>query len=174
MPSIPQAFLKLSDCISFWSQGLSLSEGLFSMASSIAWTLASTRRSWSSSGTSRQSEIALDFSDWTNLRPKGPWIVVCAFGPFLFIRHFTIGHITWGVTSQLFTFLTKFSIASVRVTLRIVFVIQLTAFYKVYPWFHATTSAASACAAGEDLGPAAHCLVLKVWVYVSTGYTPRQ
>jgi hypothetical protein len=49
----------------------------------------------------------LTFSSGMNLRRKGPWIAVGAFGPSLFIRDFARSQIAWGVTSQwLILFLT--------------------------------------------------------------------
>jgi hypothetical protein len=73
------------------------------MTSSRAWTLASTRRSWFSSHKSwcvnwfsKQSAIALAFSNGWNFRPEGQWIAVGAFGPSLFMRDFGMSHIAWG------------------------------------------------------------------------------
>jgi hypothetical protein len=40
-----------------------------------------------------QRAVALAFSAGRNLRPEGPWIVVGAFGPSLFIREFAVGQI---------------------------------------------------------------------------------
>jgi hypothetical protein len=77
-------------------------------ASSRAWTLAFTRRSCFSSHKSccvnwfsKQSAITLAFSDEWNLRPEGPRIAVGALGPSLFRRGIAMGHIAWGVISEL-------------------------------------------------------------------------
>jgi hypothetical protein len=109
MPSIPQAFPNFKKLIIFCkSHGLILSGTLLPTALSRARTPASTRRSWSSSHKSwyvnwfsKQSAIALAFSDGWNLRPEGPWIAVGALGPSLFRRDFAMGQIAWGVTSVL-------------------------------------------------------------------------
>jgi hypothetical protein len=73
-----------------------------------ASTLASTRCSWFSSHRScgvnwisKQSAIALAFSNGWNLRPEAPWMAVGALGPSPFRRDFAMGHIAWGVTSVL-------------------------------------------------------------------------
>jgi hypothetical protein len=107
IPSIPQAFLIFNEFIIFWtSQGLTLSGGSVSTASSRAWTLASTRLSWFSSHRlcgvnwfSKQSAITLALSIGRYLRPKGPWMAVGALGPSLCVRNFAMGHIAWGVSS---------------------------------------------------------------------------
>jgi hypothetical protein len=70
MPSVPQAFFNFKEFSNFCkSQGLILSGGSLSAASSRVWTLASTRRSWFSSHRScgvnwfsKQSAIALALS----------------------------------------------------------------------------------------------------------------
>jgi hypothetical protein len=118
---VPEAFicnainsaglLNFRDFINFCrSHSHILSEGL-STASSRAWTLASTCHSWFSSHKScsvnwfsKQSAIAVPFSRGRNFRPKEPWIAVGALGPPFLMRYFAMGHITWGVTSQLFIF----------------------------------------------------------------------
>jgi hypothetical protein len=118
MLSIPLAFLNFKELISFCkTHGLLLSGGL-STASSRAWTLASTRRSWFSSHKSwcvnwfsKQSAIVLAFSDRRNLRTEWPWIAVGALGPSLYRRDFAMGHIAWGVTSQLPIFVSHHSSA---------------------------------------------------------------
>jgi len=106
---------------------------LSSMASSRARTWTSTCHSWFSSHRlcgvnwfSRQSAVTLAFSNWRNLRTKGPWIVVGAFGLSLSIRDFARGQNAWDVTSQLLIFVSHFSNASLWVLLWIVFVTQLT------------------------------------------------
>jgi hypothetical protein len=48
---------------------------------------------------SKQSEIALTFSNGWHFMPTGPWIAVGALGPSLFVRHFAMGHIAWGGSS---------------------------------------------------------------------------
>jgi hypothetical protein len=71
MPSVPNVFLDFKERIRFCKpHGLILSGGLLSTASSRVWTLASTRRSWFSSHKSwcvnwfsKQSAIALAFSE---------------------------------------------------------------------------------------------------------------
>jgi hypothetical protein len=110
MPSIPQAFLNFKEFINFCkSHGLIIWGGLLSTSSSWAWTLATTRHSWFSSRKScgvncisKQSAIALAFSDGWNLRPEAPRIAVGVLGPpSLFRGDFGMGHIAWGVTSVL-------------------------------------------------------------------------
>jgi hypothetical protein len=91
MPSIPQAFFSFSVFTIFCtSHGLTLSGGLLSTASSRAWTLASSRRSWFSphkswgvNRSSKQSAIALASSVEWNLRPEEPRIAVGALAPSL-------------------------------------------------------------------------------------------
>jgi hypothetical protein len=93
-------------------QGLILSGGSLSAASSRAWTLASTCRSWLSSHRScgvnwfsKQSAIALALSAECYFRPKKPWMAVGAFGPSLLVRDFAIiqsqsqSHITTDIQS---------------------------------------------------------------------------
>jgi hypothetical protein len=116
-PSIPQAFFTFSEFRSFCrSYGLILCGGLLSAASSRAWTLASTRRSWFSSHKScgvnwfsKQSAIALALSSGWYFSPKGPWIAVGALGPSLLVRDFAIGHIAWGVSSVFSSFVSHCS-----------------------------------------------------------------
>jgi hypothetical protein len=116
------------------SHGRILSGGLLSTASSRALILAYTRRSLFSSPKScgvncfsKQSAIALAFSNGRNFRPKGPQEAVGALGPTLFRRDFAVGSILWGVTSQLPIFVSHRSRAFFRVIRPICFVTQLTA-----------------------------------------------
>jgi hypothetical protein len=135
MRPIPQDFFNFKELISFCkSHGPILSGGLLSAASSRAWTLVSTRRSWFSSYKSwcvnwfsKQSAIALAFSDGWNLRPEGPWIAVGVLGPSLFQRDLAMGQIAWGVTSVLPVFVSHRSSVFFGVTRLIEFVTQLTA-----------------------------------------------
>lgn len=50
---------------------------------------------------SKQSAVDLPVSNGWNLRTELPWIAVSAFGPSLFMRYLTMGHITWCVISEL-------------------------------------------------------------------------
>jgi hypothetical protein len=102
MPSIPQAFRSFRETINFCkSRGL-----IFSGGHSRAWTLASTRPSCFPSHRlcgvtcfSKQSAIALVFSNGWNVMPKEPRIEVGALSPSLFMRDFAMGHIPWGIAS---------------------------------------------------------------------------
>jgi hypothetical protein len=76
---------------------------------------------------SKQSAIALDFTDGQNLRPDGQWIAVGALGPSLFMRDFAMSQLAWDVTSVLPIFVSHDSSAFLRVIRLIVFVTQLTA-----------------------------------------------
>jgi hypothetical protein len=116
------------------SHGLFLSGGLLSTAWSRVWSLASTRRSWFSSHRSwcvnwfsKQTEIALAFSDGWNLRTEGAWMAVGALGQSLFRRDFAMGQIAWGVTSLLPIFVSNRSSAFLRIIRLIDFVTQLIA-----------------------------------------------
>jgi hypothetical protein len=108
MLSIPQDLFGLNEFINFLShRALLFHGGCCSSLREESWPLASTRCSWFSSHRSwrvkqfsERSEIALAFSIGWYLRPKGPFTVVRLFGPFLFLRDFTIGHKAWGLTSQ--------------------------------------------------------------------------
>jgi hypothetical protein len=92
--SIPQAFLSFNDLINFHiSQGHALSRRVSSATSSSAWTPAFNRRLWFSSQQScdvnwysKKSAVEVAFSSGWDLRAKGPWIAVGAFGPSLFIK----------------------------------------------------------------------------------------
>jgi hypothetical protein len=112
MCSIPQYILNFKELSNFCkSHGGILSGGLLSTASSRVWPLASTQRSWFSSHRSwcvnwfsKQSAIALAFSNGWNLRPEGLWMAVGALGPSLFRRNFAMGQKAWGGTSVLLIF----------------------------------------------------------------------
>jgi hypothetical protein len=137
MPSNPQAFLNFKVFINFYrSHGHIISRGLLSTASSRAWTLASTRHSWFSSHKScgenwfsKQSAIALVFSSIRNCRPEEPWLAVGAPGSLLLMRNFAMGHIPWGVMSQLAIFVSYCSSAFFWVIRLIDSVTQLTAVF---------------------------------------------
>jgi hypothetical protein len=108
--------------------------GLLSAVSCRARTAASTRRLWFSSHKScgvncisKQSAIALAFSDGRNLRPEVPWIAVDALGPSLSRRHFAMSHIVWSVASALPIFVSHRSSVSLRVIRLIAFETQWTA-----------------------------------------------
>jgi hypothetical protein len=73
-----------------------------------------------------QSAIALAFYHERNIRPEGSWIAVGALDPSFFSRDFAVGHIAWGVTSELPNFSHRSS-ANLRVIRLIGFVTQLTA-----------------------------------------------
>jgi hypothetical protein len=128
-------FLNFKELISFGkSRGFILSEGLLCTASSRAWTLAPTRRSWFPSHRSwcvnwfsKQSAIALAFSDGWNSRSEEPWMAVGELGPFLFGRDFAVGQLAWGVTSVLLIFVFHRSSALLRVIRWTNFVTQWTA-----------------------------------------------
>jgi hypothetical protein len=61
----------------------------------------SSHRSCGVNCSSKQSAIVLAFSNGWNFIPKGQWIAVGAPDPSLFVRSFAMGHIAWGVTSEL-------------------------------------------------------------------------
>jgi hypothetical protein len=87
------------------SQGLTFPNGMSSSNASIAWTVTrrswfSSHRSWAVNWFSKQSAIALAFSFWWYVIPKGQWTAVDAFDPSLFINDSAIGHRACGVTSQ--------------------------------------------------------------------------
>jgi hypothetical protein len=71
--------------------------------------------------------VALFFSLWWYVVPKGPWKAVGAFGPTLFICDFAIGHRAWGVTSQFPIFVSHRSNAFLRVIRLMGLATQLTA-----------------------------------------------
>jgi hypothetical protein len=106
------------------------------------WTLASTQlswflshRSWCVNRFSKQSAIALAFSDGWNLRPEGPWIAVGALGPSLLRRDFAMDQIAWDVTSVVLIFVSYRSSVFLRDIRRINFVTQLTAVLHAGPLF---------------------------------------
>jgi hypothetical protein len=94
MSSIPQDFLNFKDLITFCKTHDSiLSGGLLSTASSRAWTPPTVQgfRHTSHGGVnwfSKQSVIALAFSNGLYTSSEGPWIAVGALGPSLFRRDF--------------------------------------------------------------------------------------
>jgi hypothetical protein len=136
IPSIPQAFFNFKEFSNFSkSEGLILSEGSLSTASSRAWSLASSRHSWFPSHRScgvnwfsKQSAIALALSTGWYFRPKRPWMAVGALGPSLFVRDFAIGYIAWGVYSVFASFVSHRSSAFFCIMRLIDFKTQLTAF----------------------------------------------
>jgi hypothetical protein len=99
MPSIPQAFLNFKEFINFCkSQGLIFWGGLLSTVLSRAWTPPPAvhdfrHKSCGVNWISKQSAIALAFSDGWNLRPEAPWIAIGALGPSHLRRDFVLGHI---------------------------------------------------------------------------------
>jgi hypothetical protein len=72
-----------------------------------------------------ESAVALVFSDRWNLRLDKPWIAVGAFGPAFYMRDFAMGHIVWSVTAALLIFVSRRSIAFLRVIRLTDFVTQL-------------------------------------------------
>jgi hypothetical protein len=83
--------------------------------------------SWDVNWFSKQSAVTLTFSFGWYVIPKGPWTVVGAFGPSLFISDFTVGHRTCGVTSHSLPFLSHRSSAFIWVIPLMAFTTQLTA-----------------------------------------------
>jgi hypothetical protein len=108
MPSSSQVFHNFSIFTKFrMSHRITFSSVVSSTDASRGWTLVSTHRSWFSSHRSwdvkwfsKQSAVMLAFSFRWYVILEGPWRATGAFGPFLFINDFAIGHRAWGVTSQ--------------------------------------------------------------------------
>jgi hypothetical protein len=71
---------------------------------------------------------------FTFVIPKGPWTVVCAFGPFLFISDYATGHRAWGVISQFPTSVSHHSSAFLRVLRLMVLTTQLSAVLHAGSW----------------------------------------
>jgi hypothetical protein len=97
----PQVFLSFNLFTNLcMSQGLNLPKGVSSTEERRACTLSlhpthswfSSHSSWDVKWVSKQSAITLAFSFGWCVIPKGPWTVVGAFGPSLFIGDFAISH----------------------------------------------------------------------------------
>jgi hypothetical protein len=76
----------------------------------------------------------LAFPNRWNLRPKGPCIVVGAFGPFLLIRDFTIGQIALSVISKFPILVFYHSSSFLWVIHLMVLVTQLTVVLHAGSW----------------------------------------
>jgi hypothetical protein len=173
MPLIPHVFFNFKEFINFCkSHGRILSRGVvvYSFQQSLhssTWTIASTCRSWFSSHKSwgvncfyEQSAIALALS--RNFRPKGPRIAVGAHDQSLIKRNFAMGHILWGVTSQLPILVSHRSSASFRVIRLICLVTKLTAVLHAGYLVSYHIFRASVYILTIDLGQEDRCLYLKV------------
>jgi hypothetical protein len=137
MPSIPQAFCNFRELINFCVSHGRILSGVLSAASSRAWTLASTRRSWLSSHKSCgvnwfSKQTAMHWpspaEEILGLKGREYQSVPLVHIPlYVFRRNFAMGHILWGVTWQLHIFISNRSSAFFRVIRLICFVTQLTA-----------------------------------------------
>jgi hypothetical protein len=140
IPSSPQAIHSFNEFADLcMSQGLTFPSGVPSTDASRTWFLVSTCHSWFLSQKSwdvnrffKQSTITLAFSFGWYVISKGPWIVVGAFGPFLFIIHFTIGHRAWGVTSQFPTIVSHHCSTFLRVICLIVLATQFKCYFTYW------------------------------------------
>jgi hypothetical protein len=120
IPSSPRAFLSFNKVTHVdMSQGFNFRKEVSTTDASRAWTLLFTchscfcsHRSWYVNWFSKESAIVLAFSFMWYIIPKGPWIAVSAFDPFRFLNDFTLGHRSWGVTSQFPTLSPKFACLS--------------------------------------------------------------
>jgi hypothetical protein len=123
------------------SQGHTFSIGMLSTDASRAWTVVSTCPSWFWSHRTRdvnwfskQSAIALAFSFGWYVIPEGPRIAVGAFGQFIFIRDFAIGHRAWGVASQFPNFVPHRFHAFLQIIRLMVLATKLTAVLHAGSW----------------------------------------
>jgi hypothetical protein len=108
------------------------------MASSRAWTLALTHRSWFSWRRScgvywfcKNSTIVMALTTGLYFRLKRPWMAVGALSSSLFVRDFAMGHIAWGATSVFASFVSHRTSASFRGMRLIAFETQFTAVLHV-------------------------------------------
>jgi hypothetical protein len=83
---------------------------------------------------SKQSAVMLAFLFVWYVIPKGPWTVVDAFGPSLFISDYTIDHKAWGVTSQFHTFVSHYLSAFLQVIRLMVLATRLIAVLNAGSW----------------------------------------